>query len=201
MRYTARARPVGRVWHVEVPQIARATQAKKAGDVVVMAADLIECVTDESVSVDDIDVEFEVPEEVLIHLRRLERARASEKSARAETVREQVAAAAAMTSLGFTRRDAGAVLGISHQRVQQLIGGRKNFATTTSAGGSGLPLNLGQPSAVVDSRARIAQVDVTDTSGAVAGDTSRADAPTAPVHDERAKSFHKKRASTADVRD
>lgn len=120
-RYTAHVQPVGRLWHIEVPAVERVTQARSAREIATMAADLIEAMTDGPVRADEIDVIYELPSDVQQHIERAQTARAEEERARRTANQEQKAAAQMLSSLGFSRRDTGAVLGISHQRVQQLI--------------------------------------------------------------------------------
>lgn len=119
--HLVRAVPVGAVWHVEIPHIGRSTQAKRPRNIAEMAADLIESMTDEHVDPADIRIEYVLPADAQKHLDALTAARAAESAARSATAREQSALARAMAALGYSRRDTGDVLGVSHQRVQQLI--------------------------------------------------------------------------------
>ncbi|MDR1187183.1 MAG: hypothetical protein LBK95_06990 [Bifidobacteriaceae bacterium] len=113
------AEPVGRFWHVEVPAIDRATQARSAREIPVMAKDLIEIMTGESEP--EIEVEYLVPAGVSDHLSRATEARRQEARARDNAAQELRAAARLLRDQHLSLADVGAVLGVSHQRAHQLL--------------------------------------------------------------------------------
>jgi DNA-directed RNA polymerase specialized sigma subunit len=118
-RYHATASPVGRFWHIEVREIARATQARHASEIPAMARDLVEIMTGEANV--DLEVEYVLPSEIEEHRRRAAALRREELRLRQEAARELRAAAAALRQQGLTLADVGTVLGVSHQRASQLL--------------------------------------------------------------------------------
>lgn len=54
--YVAKATSVGRFWHVEVAEADRSTLARSPAEAALMAADLIEAMTDKKVAPTDIEI-------------------------------------------------------------------------------------------------------------------------------------------------
>lgn len=119
--YHATATRDGKFWLVHVPEVDRYTQARSLREVDVMAHDLIAIMTDEDPAEFNVLVEAKVPApasrllEQAHHQRRI----AEEASAAASTAHR--AAARVLADGGMTVRDIGYVLGVSHQRVHQLL--------------------------------------------------------------------------------
>jgi predicted RNase H-like HicB family nuclease len=63
----------------------------------------------------------QLPEQLTAVTAQVSRARSAAERAGAKAQRQTVQAAKALTELGLSRRDAGELLGLSHQRVQQLL--------------------------------------------------------------------------------
>ena len=120
MTYTAVCRRAGDWWAISVPEIKGVhTQARRLDQVEAMARDAIALFLDVTPDTLAIEVRPEVPAEAA-------EAVAARKAAReAETWADKLtrAAAAALLAKGYTVRDAGALLGISPQRVSQLTAG------------------------------------------------------------------------------
>lgn len=121
--YTAQARREGCWWMIEVPEIDGLTQARRLGDVEEMARELIAVTLD--VPLDDVEVAVTVTAvgdvdvaEVLGKIRD-ERAEAARLERQASTEIRELARELASTELAM--RDIGTILGVSHQRVAQLL--------------------------------------------------------------------------------
>ncbi|MFD4421045.1 DUF2188 domain-containing protein [Agromyces sp. NPDC058484] len=118
--YDATARKDGRWWLVQVPELDTVGQARSAAEIEDVAREVIGLWLDVEPNVFDVNVSIEIPGEA--------RAAWEESKARDAVARQENAAAAALArravqSLradGLTFRDAGIVLGLSPQRVQQL---------------------------------------------------------------------------------
>ncbi|RXR26816.1 HicB family toxin-antitoxin system [Oerskovia turbata] len=121
--YTARARREGRWWMIEVPEIDGLTQARRLGDVEEMARELIAVTLD--VPLDDVAVAVAVTAvgdvdvaEALSKIRD-ERAEAARLERQASAEARELARELASAELAM--RDIGSILGVSHQRVAQLL--------------------------------------------------------------------------------
>ena len=119
--YQATAERDGSTWLIRVPAISRSTQARRLDQADDMARDLIALMTDEDPSSFDVEIRAELAP----HLGRLVQIAVERTaSARHEQLMASLAsraAAHALTQGGLTVRDAGRLLGISYQRVQQLL--------------------------------------------------------------------------------
>lgn len=119
MQYHVEVKRDGRFWHIRVPEVDRVTQARKYSEVEEMARDLIEVMTGDSNPSLSIKVQLPAPvRRNLDHAARLvresEAAKAAAAKARREAVRELV-------DSGMSQREAAEVLGMSFQRVNQLV--------------------------------------------------------------------------------
>ena len=109
-------------WHVDVPAVERVTQARHLGEVDLMARDLVRIMRDltqEQAAALVLDVHVVNPRQELVD-------RARELTERAESVRRESAvawqnAARGLHDDGLSMRDTAALLGVSHQRVHQLL--------------------------------------------------------------------------------
>ena len=122
MIYTARARRSGSWWAIDVPELPGVySQARRLVRVESMARDAIALFLDVDPATLDIRVETNLPSELRRDVDAVGRLRA-------EADRLQVESSGAMRHLteellgrGLSVRDAAAILGISHQRVSQLV--------------------------------------------------------------------------------
>jgi len=110
-----------RYWIVDVPQVERATQAKRLRDVEAMARDLISLMTNQPEDSFQLSIETRLPSDVSEHLRSAEHLRGVAADAQKRAADEARAAARALGEAGLTVRDIGDALGISHQRAHQLV--------------------------------------------------------------------------------
>jgi predicted RNase H-like HicB family nuclease len=120
MTYTAVCRRAGDWWAISVPEIKGVhTQARRLDQVEAMARDAIALFLDVTPDTLAIEVRPEIPAEAA------EAVAARTAAREAETWADKLtrAAAAALLAKGYTVRDAGALLGISPQRVSQLTAG------------------------------------------------------------------------------
>ncbi len=121
--YAVLARLDGRLWFLEIPALGGATQARTVGEIEGMAVDYIAAVTDAAADDVRVSVEFVLPMAVQAHLSRARELRSAEVEARTAAATESRMAARELRDAGLTLRDVGTLLGVSHQRAQQLIAG------------------------------------------------------------------------------
>ena len=119
--YEVIVRRDGRFWYLEIPALDGATQARNLGEVEEMARDYIATVLDVPESTVAVEVAIALPDDVQAHLRHAEDLREQEARARAEAAKEVRVAARQLKDAGYTVRDIGAALKVSHQRAQQLV--------------------------------------------------------------------------------
>lgn len=119
-KYQATATREGRFWVVDVPGIG-VTQGRSLAEARSMARDLIHAVTEEAPGPDDVEVRPTLTGERARQLAatraRLDAMRTAQDKAAAES-RQLVAA---LIDDGLSRTDAADVIGISRQRVGQLL--------------------------------------------------------------------------------
>lgn len=113
----------GKFWFLRSDDIENFyTQARNLSEIPVMVKDLAGLLTNRPESDFDIEVSFDVPE-VHAHLSEAAALAAKAEELKALSARERKAAALVLRGQGVTVRDIGTVLGVSHQRAQQLISG------------------------------------------------------------------------------
>lgn len=117
--YHAEVARDGKFWLIRIPEIGRSTQALRYRDVRPMAAELIEIMgeTEEY----DLQVAVALPSAVEDHLARAEVLRAEAAQKNSEAAMESRAAVRELISQGLSQREAGEILGLSFQRVNQLV--------------------------------------------------------------------------------
>lgn len=115
----------GRYWVIsaELPgrDLEPITQATKVRDIAMMATEAIAITLDVDEDSFDIDVSIEAPSQVDDLMTALEASVEAAKAARNEEAAMRRATAVAARDAGLTIRDAGELLGISYQRVAQLL--------------------------------------------------------------------------------
>ncbi|WP_406074476.1 type II toxin-antitoxin system HicB family antitoxin [Micromonospora sp. NBC_01638] len=117
MTYTAKCVRSGDWWAITVPEIKGVfSQARRLDQVEAMAREAIALMLDVDPHSFDIEVQPELPQEVS----RAREARSALRKAEQSAEEATVTAAQALLAKGYTVRDAGALLGISPQRVSQL---------------------------------------------------------------------------------
>lgn len=103
---------------MEVPAVARSTQALRFADIENVVRDLVTIMAGEQDP--EVEVHVSLPAEIQSCLDEAARQRALEVQARRAAAAQYRQAATALRSMGLTLADVGAVLGISHQRAAQL---------------------------------------------------------------------------------
>jgi hypothetical protein len=111
----------GKFWLIQVPGLEGGTQGRTLAEVDEMSRDFIAEMTDSAESTFDIDVNIQLPAEVLEHLAASERLREADALARRQSAEEARIAARLLKTSGLTVREIGRALKISHQRAQQLV--------------------------------------------------------------------------------
>jgi len=119
--YEVTAQRDGKFWFVRIPELDGATQGRTLNEVPEMARDYIALVTEQPEDSFDIALKVELPQEVREHLARSRALRAEELRLRAEGAEEAKAAARGLRQEGYTMREIGVALEVSHQRAQQLV--------------------------------------------------------------------------------
>ena len=119
--YKATARREGAWWIITIPELGAVTQARSVREIETMAQGLVAALLDLDGTAPKVDVDVELPEAVRGPWREAERLRASaESNSRRAAVLRRQAVKSLLTDQQLTQSDASALLGISHQRVQQL---------------------------------------------------------------------------------
>jgi predicted RNase H-like HicB family nuclease len=129
MIYHANATRDDRFWLVHVPEVDRHTQARTVDEIELMARDLIAIMTGADASSVELRVTIELPASVRTKLDRVERARETERAARADAAAELRAAAIELKRTGMSVRELGRVLGVSYQRAGQLTSEARRTAS------------------------------------------------------------------------
>ena len=130
MKVTAKAARSGGWWAIEVPQVPGAfTQARRLDQVPALVRDAVALLCD--VDPDSVEVEVApVLDDATVADLAEARAKREEAAALERQASDSIAAVARrLADSGLTLRDIGVVLGVSHQRVGQLLG----RTTATSA--------------------------------------------------------------------
>jgi len=121
--YTARCRRVGDWWAISVPELKGVnTQARRLEKVDAMARDAIALFLDVAANSFDIKLEPILPRDLQKKVGRARKVRGEAEALQAEAVTVSAAVAADLVQRAhLTVRDAGRVLGLSHQRIAQLL--------------------------------------------------------------------------------
>lgn len=122
--YGATVSREGKWWMVRVPAIDGLTQARRVSEAALVARELIAVTLDVALADVEVAVTFEpigTVEDISAEVSRIaaDRARAAELERRAS--RDLASLAKTLRAQGIPGRDIGALLGMSHQRAQQLV--------------------------------------------------------------------------------
>lgn len=122
--YRATAVRDGGLWLLDVPEIERVTQARRLDQAELMVRSLISIMTGEPEDSFDVTIQPQLESAMSEVVLRAVAAKARAAAAQAEASNLQREAVRLMTESGMTIRDAGDLLGITHQRVAQLLASR-----------------------------------------------------------------------------
>lgn len=117
-RYHVTVQPGERYWILNVEGIGL-TQARSLAEVNAMAEDLIAAMADDHNVA--LDIDLRLPDSVQHHLTSAHMFRQQESDARSAAAQETRAAARELSSTGLALRQIGEVLGVSRQRVHQML--------------------------------------------------------------------------------
>lgn len=106
-------------WSIYVPAVDRHTWTPHLREVEDMARDLVQVMTDLPIA--DIAVSVQLPEGLSALIDNMEKARSAAEDADAAAREAQRLAVSALRTAGATMRDIAAALGISYQRVHQVL--------------------------------------------------------------------------------
>ncbi|MEV6606763.1 hypothetical protein [Kutzneria sp. NPDC051319] len=111
----------GKFWLIRIAELNRSTQALRYKDVPAMASELIEIM--EGIGSDDyaLHLKVQLPDAVKDHLDRAEVLREEAQRKNAEAAAESRAAVRELLAQGISQHEAGKVLGLSVQRINQLV--------------------------------------------------------------------------------
>lgn len=126
MKVTAHVKRVGKVWAIDVPNVRGTTihtQARVLGEASEMVADAVSLVAGIPTSKIQIDLDIALSPRVRSHIANVARFRARADEAQSKAGQEARAAARELKESGLPLRDIGEVLGVSYQRVHQLVKG------------------------------------------------------------------------------
>jgi hypothetical protein len=122
---TATVTREGRWWMIHVPELDKTTQARTLAEATFMARDLVAAILDVDIDTVEVTLRVELPGlDAALH--RLATAEQASRAAREEESQARHDVAELLTSLGVSMRDSGIILGLSHQRVAQLLTGHAN---------------------------------------------------------------------------
>lgn len=123
MSYHAKVTRDGRWWMIKVPEIDGLTQARRYSEVEHMARDLIAVTLDIKYSEVQVDLEFDIPGigDLLARVKRIEDEKAEAARLEADAQEESRKVARVLVEAEIPLRDAGEILGVSYQRVHQLV--------------------------------------------------------------------------------
>ncbi|MFJ3319374.1 hypothetical protein [Curtobacterium sp. NPDC086286] len=118
--HTAQAYRDGNYWLIDIDGKLR-TQAARVKDIERVTRDWLS--NDTNIPAKDVSVAIviTVPETAQAHLDQARELREAAADAQAKAQRESAAAAAVLRAENMTIREIGSVLGVSHQRAQQLV--------------------------------------------------------------------------------
>jgi hypothetical protein len=123
MTYEGRTWREGKFWVIEVRGVG-VTQARRLSQVDEMARDLVAIVAQVPGEEVAVEIKVELGEEVGAEVEEAKRLRTEAVRVQEAATQASRAAAARLRETGLSINDVGTLLGVSHQRVHQLLTGR-----------------------------------------------------------------------------
>ena len=144
--YTAACEPDEGWWTIQVPGVRGAyTQARRLGDVEHMARDLLSLIFEVPEDSFRVVVKPQLPTELDAAVARARKARVRAERSQHEAAEASTVAVTSLLALGLSMREAGQILGLSHQRVAQIAAAARKQAADE-------PYEEGRPSKRVAER-------------------------------------------------
>ena len=142
-KYIVRVRRSGDSWAIVVPEISGVfSQARRLDKVEYMTRDAIALWFEVPEDSFDLDVQVEIPPKIREVVDAVDAARERSAAAQREESETLRAAADATLGSGLTMRDAGRLLGVSHQRIAQLATRRRPTHRSPTKPGDGQPTTM-----------------------------------------------------------
>jgi len=129
----------------DVPQAVVWTQTKRLDQVEDMSREAIALALDVPVSAIDVEVEFDIPEDLLDLVEAAQTMSAVATRSQVLSTRMNHAVAGALRTRGFSVRDIGMIMGVSAQRVSQLLAGRPQVRGTAKVAPASRKVSVDSP--------------------------------------------------------
>lgn len=122
--YSVTARREARFWLLSVPELDIVTQARTLARAEATVRDLISVWLDVDADSFDVDIQTQLDDEWTQLLRETRDARSAAEAATETAARTLRRAVTTLTDAGMSGREVGTLVGVSYQRVQQLLAER-----------------------------------------------------------------------------
>jgi hypothetical protein len=119
--YTARCSREDDWWLVDVPELGHLTQVRRLAEVDSAVRSLVGLFTDDDPAEVSVETQLDIPEHVHADLKRAQDLRHAADEMHAEASRLTRDSAEELSAKGYSLRDIGLVVGVSYQRIQQLL--------------------------------------------------------------------------------
>jgi predicted transcriptional regulator len=130
-RHKATATREGRYWVIDVPGVG-VTQGRSVSEAKEMTRDLIAVMTDAQIEDVQVDIDFQVGDVTPGEVRGARQAVAAAAQAQERAAQMSRQMVARLRDAGVSGRDAAGILGISPQRVSQLVAKTSSVASRTT---------------------------------------------------------------------
>jgi len=122
VKYKVKVNRDGRWWMIEVPDLDVLSQARRLGEVERMARELIAVTTGSKIEGVEVDIELsDIGRVSAYRIHELDHEKDIVANLEKHIAQESQEVAAGLVEAGGPLRDIGEILGVSHQRVHQLV--------------------------------------------------------------------------------